>query len=48
MQELINKLPSNAFNDFLKDYFAQIEELFNSIIKLITDLIPEEKGADVW
>lgn len=39
MKDLINKLPeNNPYFDFLKKYYDQIEELFNSIVKFFTAL----------
>ena len=52
MKDLINKLPENAYFDFLKKYFDQIEELFNSIVKFFNTLFdkaeeeaPAEDGS---
>lgn len=44
MKDLLAKLPSNAFVDFLNKYFDQIEELFNSIVKFFTNVF--DKGED--
>ncbi len=45
MKDLIAKLPSNAFVDFINKYFDQIEELFNSIVKFFTNLFSKEEAA---
>ena len=44
MKDLINKLPdSNKYFEFLKTYFDQIEELFNSIVKFFSSLFEKKE-----
>ena len=39
MKDLVNKLPdSNVFFEFLKTYYDQIEELYDSIVKFFKSL----------
>ena len=45
MKSLINKLPSNAYFDFLKEYWSDIEALFKSIQKFFLTVFKKQSTS---